>query len=644
MPTWTPRPTFEELGIVGWFKARLGEIPLRPDRSASLRSEGGGRLDRLDLFLVVMLVIGTLLLRTFRLAEPYQMHFDEVYHARTATEFLQYWRYGLVPRRLRVDAPAPREVRDGRRSRAVGRGPRQRDERPRGAGPGRRRRAAPGRRARRPTSTQASASTSRPGPRSGPTTCAPASSSRPSPPRARARWPSTPTGNQLVIGYDDGRIATLDLTAIAIGGVGVGPPTIEPLATVDHPVDHLLVTDDGGFVVAASADRLSTVDLNGGTVAGSVDLAAIADLAPGGSGPALMARVDDVADPSAAASTIAGILSTDAADYASRLAAASPGTTVVLGDPGTGDARTKLDTAISNGTLPGITHRQRVAHRGRDGRRRRVRRPGARLGRVDDPARRGRPRPRHGDRPGQPEAVRDGRRRREADLRGHRGRRGRGQERPRGPGSEPATRAGHPDRLRRGQPAGPHPRPRAWRDRGRAVDRLRRRAARQRRVRRCPAAGRLRAGGLGGRLQPDVPVGGSPAAAPVRWRRGIRDDRCRIARLRLAAARGHRRGADGGAHLPPRPDPLPPAPDRRAGRPVRHRRRDVLRPVADRDERRLRGAVHRRRLHAVRRAVDRLVARSRGLLGGACRSSACCSGSRSPASGWRPTPSGRCCS
>ena len=42
-----------------------------------------------------MLVVGTLLLRTFRLAEPYQMHFDEVYHARTATEFLQAWRYGL---------------------------------------------------------------------------------------------------------------------------------------------------------------------------------------------------------------------------------------------------------------------------------------------------------------------------------------------------------------------------------------------------------------------------------------------------------------------------------------------------------------------------------------------------------------------
>ena len=41
-----------------------------------------------------MLLLATLGMRTFRLAEPYQMHFDEVYHARTATEFLQAWRYG----------------------------------------------------------------------------------------------------------------------------------------------------------------------------------------------------------------------------------------------------------------------------------------------------------------------------------------------------------------------------------------------------------------------------------------------------------------------------------------------------------------------------------------------------------------------
>ena len=74
--------------------------PRRADRSARTGApcwpaSGGGRLDRLDLWILVVLVVGSLLLRTFRLAEPYQMHFDEVYHARTATEFLQDWRYGL---------------------------------------------------------------------------------------------------------------------------------------------------------------------------------------------------------------------------------------------------------------------------------------------------------------------------------------------------------------------------------------------------------------------------------------------------------------------------------------------------------------------------------------------------------------------
>ena len=95
MPTWSPRPTFAELGFVGWFRDRLGAIPIRPDRSASLVGERGGRFDRLDLWLLIVLVVASLGLRTFRLAEPLQMHFDEVYHARTATEFLQDWRYGL---------------------------------------------------------------------------------------------------------------------------------------------------------------------------------------------------------------------------------------------------------------------------------------------------------------------------------------------------------------------------------------------------------------------------------------------------------------------------------------------------------------------------------------------------------------------
>ncbi|HSW41957.1 MAG TPA: hypothetical protein VLM76_05575, partial [Patescibacteria group bacterium] len=64
------------------------------DRSSAISREGGGRLDRLDLWFLVVLVIAVLCLRTFRLGEPIRMHFDEVYHARTAIEFLQHWRYG----------------------------------------------------------------------------------------------------------------------------------------------------------------------------------------------------------------------------------------------------------------------------------------------------------------------------------------------------------------------------------------------------------------------------------------------------------------------------------------------------------------------------------------------------------------------
>ena len=95
LPTWHARRSFTELGFVGWLRSRLFTPPIRPDRTAALAGEGGGRLDRFDLYLVVLLVVGSLFLRTFRLAEPYQMHFDEVYHARTAAEFLQDWRYGI---------------------------------------------------------------------------------------------------------------------------------------------------------------------------------------------------------------------------------------------------------------------------------------------------------------------------------------------------------------------------------------------------------------------------------------------------------------------------------------------------------------------------------------------------------------------
>ena len=80
-------------GVLTWILAKVRVSPLRRDRSGELEREPGGRFDRLDLLMLVVVVVSALSLRAYRLHEPYDMHFDEVYHARTATEFLQDWRY-----------------------------------------------------------------------------------------------------------------------------------------------------------------------------------------------------------------------------------------------------------------------------------------------------------------------------------------------------------------------------------------------------------------------------------------------------------------------------------------------------------------------------------------------------------------------
>ncbi len=353
LPSWSPRATFEEVGIRGWFKARLNDPPIRPDRSASLRSEGGGRLDRLDLYLVVLLILGTLLLRTFRLAEPYQMHFDEVYHARTATEFLQSWRYGLSHDIYEWTHPHLAKYlmaagivafgNDGVSAtsdlgvpvRAVAVEPRRIDEGAPGGRAGERLHVATGTEIRTYDLKTRDLISVLPAPGAG-------------------ALAIDATGSHLVIGHDDGGIATLELGLIDKDSAAAGLVPVE-LVTVDHPVGHLLVTDDGTEIAAASSDRLTMVGLDSGTVLGSVDLAGIVDLAPGGSGSALVAAVDADTVPGALASDLAGILKTDAADYESLLASASPGTTVTLGQPGTGAERTALDKAIAAGTLPGVS-------------------------------------------------------------------------------------------------------------------------------------------------------------------------------------------------------------------------------------------------------------------------------------------------
>ena len=95
VPAWAIDREPISFGPIAWLRTRLQDTPLRADRSRTLERERGGRLDKLDAWVLVVLAISLLTVRMWRLDEPYEMHFDEVYHPRTATEFLQDWRYGL---------------------------------------------------------------------------------------------------------------------------------------------------------------------------------------------------------------------------------------------------------------------------------------------------------------------------------------------------------------------------------------------------------------------------------------------------------------------------------------------------------------------------------------------------------------------
>ena len=50
-------------------------------------------LNRVDLWMIVVIAVTALSLRGWRVGEPTRFEFDEVYHVRTATEFMQFWRY-----------------------------------------------------------------------------------------------------------------------------------------------------------------------------------------------------------------------------------------------------------------------------------------------------------------------------------------------------------------------------------------------------------------------------------------------------------------------------------------------------------------------------------------------------------------------
>ena len=268
IPAWFERPGWLELGPIGWLRSRIGRDadPPRPV-SACLNRERGGRLDRLDLWILVVLVIAG-------------MGFRDVPAGRARPDAL---RRGL-PRPDRDRVPAglalrhrPRRSTSGRtRTSPSTRWPAGSRRSPAGtspsssqvttAGPGRGDGAAPRRRPGR-----------RRGPATGcgsrPATASMASTSTPARSigtleRARRDAPSrsTPTRSSSTSARTRascGCWTRRSPTSCDTGADGVDTPILEAtqVATLDGAIGRLAVFDDGTSVAARlGADTVAVVD------------------------------------------------------------------------------------------------------------------------------------------------------------------------------------------------------------------------------------------------------------------------------------------------------------------------------------------------------------------------------------------------
>ena len=356
VPTWSDPPSLAELGPIDWFRAKLAERPVRADRSRALHDEPPGRFDRLDLWVLAVLIAAMLGVRMFRLSEPYQMHFDEVYHARTATEFLQDWRYGLehdiyewthphlakyvmagglvawgedrVTATSDLAVPVVDAVIEPRRDDPSLAGDRAGD------------------RVDVVTGTEL----------------------RSFDLQTRALVATIPigganaiafdaTGAQLLVGSRDGSISSVDTSALDAyrkPGSGAPPPEAVAVGQVDGAIRRLFAAPDGGSIVALTTnDRAISVDTVTGAVLGTVQLAHAGDIASAGTSPALVGTPDAVVDPAAAAKAIASILGGKSSTYAERLR--STAERIVLAPIANTDQRTKVQAAIDDGPLAGLS-------------------------------------------------------------------------------------------------------------------------------------------------------------------------------------------------------------------------------------------------------------------------------------------------
>ena len=355
-PTWPERPSFSELGPIGWFRAKLGERPVRADRSRGLHGEPPGRLDRLDVWILVVLLVSILGMRMFRLSEPYQMHFDEVYHARTATEFLQWWKYGISHDIYEWTHPhAAKYAMAGGlvawgNDRVTGTSslgvpvidaviePRTEDPDRPGDRAGDRLNVATGSEVRSYdlASRELVATIPVPG---------------------ASGLALDETGRRLFVGSSDGSISTIELTSLDDGRAlsdDVLLPAAEAFGQVDGSIRRLFVPEDGTSLAALTTDdRVHVLDTGDATVLGAEQLQAVADIGPGGTAPAVIGAPGAVEDPTAAAAVLVELLGGDAATYEARLTGTSE--RLVIGGMTGDDTRTKVQAAIDDGLLAGLS-------------------------------------------------------------------------------------------------------------------------------------------------------------------------------------------------------------------------------------------------------------------------------------------------
>jgi hypothetical protein len=365
VPAWFDRPSLADLSPIAWLRARINETPFRPDRSASLKREKGGRVDRLDLWVVVVMVIAALFLRTYRLAEPARMHFDEVYHARTATEFLQDWRYGIShniyewthPHLAKYVMAAGIVVfagHDVAASSSLGVNVDDAVIEPRFDDP-----------------AQPDA---RLGDRvfvvTGSELIAYDLQTR----RQEASWgiPGATTvaydatTHTVTVGTNAGALETVDATTldqIRAGVAGAAPAAPSSLTTLDGAPVQLLAWDSGSRLAARMADgSIEMVDASAGTVLGKVALSGAADMTEMGSGDVVLATLADLKDPATTAAALARLVGGDARTYQTALERTGVDSVILpitlgnaLDTTPEGQARQKLQAAIDAGSVTGIT-------------------------------------------------------------------------------------------------------------------------------------------------------------------------------------------------------------------------------------------------------------------------------------------------